>query len=157
MENCGWGSTPRQWLQHCYGATKWNQLHWKKRRWNDVDNSNKVGYFKLQSEHILCSISKRDSELKCPRYNSMQYLFCFVFSGIELKLKGMLGSDEKIQSLEDTKKTIPSQSTKLTGRNIHLPATMSSTIGLQLCALPRWFELLWWYCQDLLWDAEDLR
>lgn len=55
-----------------------------------------------------------------PKTIQCNVLFCFVFSGIEFKLKGMLGSNEKIQSLEDMKKTIPSQSTKLTGTNIHL-------------------------------------
>lgn len=41
-------------------------------------------------------------------------------SGIELTLKGMLGSTEKIQSLEEIKQTIPSQSTKMTGIDLSI-------------------------------------
>lgn len=59
------------------------------------------------------------------------YLYCF--SVIELKLKGMLGSAEKFESLEDMKKIFFFKSTSVSGRHTH-----SQTDRKQANALMCW-------------------
>lgn len=101
-----------------------------------MDLPSEISWTEKREDEMTWSESAKEIQ----RYTVPNTMQCnifsfFVFCGIELILKGMLGSTKKIQSLEDMKKTIPSQSTKLTGRNIYLPASMSSTIRPQLCVL----------------------
>ncbi|XP_075869648.1 hydroperoxide isomerase ALOXE3-like [Nelusetta ayraudi] len=60
------------------------------------------------------TVMELPSEISFTEKREGEMTWIIAINGIELKLKGMLGSDEKIQSLEDMKKNIPSQSTKLT-------------------------------------------
>lgn len=163
MEDLGWRTPSLHWLQRSFRATNWNSLLIKEIRWIWVYKNFNVGSNSVWTQYLF---TQKDLGFALWRGVLLPSFSSIFSSGIELKLKGMLGSTERFESLEDMKKIFTFKSTTISGRH-----TCEQTINLvdfeeavfvpPLCeSLPplngvhNWQEVLCFgvkYCSTRLW------
>lgn len=71
-------------------------------------------------------MSPKTIQYKMPYPSKVLFFLGVVLSDLQLRWRGVLGSTKKLESFDDVKEAFTLNSTKLSGRNIHLFTTLLS-------------------------------